>query len=225
MPSFVPFIRWLLLLACCVVCSAPVAAGQNGQIATCGPCSLSGLVSDATTHARLDGVRLELNSTQGPSVGTFFTASGGTFYFSNLPAASYILVADKNGYETVSQQVDLFNEELKGLQIELRRTADSATPDKGPNTVSVRELSPFRAKRAIACKGDWLCCMENRTIRAASNRSKRRFKNILEYYEAHYAQMGVAYMKLADTANSEKAFQKSVRSEPSAIPGWVSRAC
>ena len=176
-------------------------------MATCGPCSLSGVVSDATTHARLDGVRLELNSTQGPSVGTFFSASGGTFYFSNLPAASYILVADKNGYETVSQQVDLFNEEL-GLRIELRKIANDGTPDKGPNTVSVRELSIPRKARDSMQKG--LALLYGKSDYQGSLKPfQEAIQEYPEYYEA-YAQMGVAYMKLADTANSEKAFQKSV---------------
>ena len=206
-PSFVPFIRWLLLTLC-VVCSAPVAIGQNGQMATCGPCTLTGIVSDATSHARLSGVRIQLNSTQGPSAGTVVSAGDGVFYFSNLPAASYILVADKDGYETVSQQVDLFNEEL-GLRIDLRKATNAGTPDKGPNTVSVRELSIPRKARDHMEKG--LALLYGKSDYQGS---LKPFQDAIQaypnYYEA-YAQMGVAYMKLADTANSEKAFQKSAQ--------------
>ena len=202
--SFVPFIRWFFL-ALCVVCFAPISAAQN-SLATCGPCTLTGIVSDATSHARLSGVRIQLNSTQGPSAGTVVSAGDGVFYFSNLPAASYILVADKDGYETVSQQVDLFNEEL-GLRVDLPRTADTSTPDKRLNTVSVRELSiPHKAHDQME-KG--LALLYGKSDYPGSLKLfEKAIQEYPDYYEA-YAQIGVAYMKLADTANSEKAFQKS----------------
>jgi Flp pilus assembly protein TadD len=206
MPTFIPFIRWLLL-ASCVVCSASVAAGQNGQVATCDLCTLSGVVSDATSHAQLDGVRLELSSTRGPSVAMLLSAAGGAFYFGNVPSGSYNLVAEKPGYETASQQVDLFNSE-RGVRIDLRKTADAATPDKGSNTVSARELSIPRKAHDHMEKG--LALLYGKSDYQGSLKPfQLAIQEYSDYYEA-YAQIGVAYMKLADTANSEKAFQKSI---------------
>jgi Flp pilus assembly protein TadD len=174
-------------------------------MATCGPCVLSGVVSDADSHARLDGVRLELNSTQGPSLGTFLSADGGTFYFPNLYAGTYTLVADKPGYQPVTEQVVLLNDE-RAFQVELRRTADANT--KGPNTVSARELSIPRKAHDQMQKG--LALLYGKSDYQGSLKPfEEATREYPEYYEA-YAQMGVAYMKLADTANSEKAFQKSV---------------
>ncbi len=174
-------------------------------MATCGPCSLSGVVSDADSHARLDGVRLELNSTEGPSVGTFLSASGGTFYFPNLAAGTYTLVASLSGYETASQQVDLFDTE-RALQVELRKTAGAS--DKGTNTVSVRELSIPRKAHDQMEKG--LALLYGKSDYQGSLKPfEKAIQEYPDYYEA-YAQIGVAYMKLADTANSEKAFQKSL---------------
>jgi Flp pilus assembly protein TadD len=166
---------------------------------------LGGVVSDADSHARLDGVRLELNSTQGPSLGTFLSADGGTFYFPNLYAGTYTLVADKSGYQPVTEQVVLLNDE-RAFQVELRRTADANS--KGPNTVSARELSiPHKAHDQMQ-KG--LALLYGKSDYQGSLKPfEEATREYPEYYEA-YAQMGVAYMKLADPANSEKAFQKSV---------------
>jgi Tfp pilus assembly protein PilF len=166
---------------------------------------LSGTVSDADTHARLDGVRLELDSTRGPSLGTFFSGDGGRFTFSNIPAGTYVLVVDLTGYETVNQQVELFNDE-RALQVELRRTADANT--KGINTVSARELSIPRKAHDQMQKGLTLLYGKS-DYQGSLKPFEEAIQEYPEYYEA-YAQMGVAYMKLADTANSEKAFRKSV---------------
>lgn len=202
--TFVPFVRWLLLSSC-MIFSASVAAGQTSGLATCGPCSLSGVVSDAETHVRLDGVRLELNSTHGPSRGMFLSADSGTFYFPELPAGSYTLVAYKPGYQTSTQQVDLFNSE-HALQVELRK--DPAAPDQGKDTVSVRELSiPHKAHDRMQ-KG--LALLYGKSDYQGSIKAfQEAIHAYPDYYEA-YAQIGVAYMKLRDTENSEKAFQKSI---------------
>lgn len=203
-PSFVSFIRWLFL-ASCVAWSAPIAAGQGPQTSTCGPCYVSGTVSDAETHVRLDGVRLELQSSHGPSLGTFFSGDGGRFTFSNIPAGTYVLVVDLSGYQSVSQQLELFNDE-RALQVELRRTADANA--KGTNTVSVRDLSIPRKAHDQMEKGLALL-YEKSDYQGSLKPFQDAIREYPDYYEA-YAQMGVAYMKLADVANSEKAFQKSV---------------
>ena len=203
-PSFVPFIRWMLF-ATFVACSAPIAAGQGPTTATCDPCYLSGTVSDAASHARLDGVRLELDSTRGPSLGTFFSGDGGRFSFSNIPAGTYVLVVDQTGYQTANQQVELFNDE-RALQVELRRAPDANA--KGPNTVSVRDLSIPRKAHDDMEKGLGLLYGKS-DYQGSLKPFEKAIQEYPDYYEA-YAQIGVAYMKLADAANSEKAFQKSV---------------
>lgn len=174
-------------------------------MSTCGPCYLSGTVFDGDNHTRLDGVRLELNSTHGPSLETFFTGDGGRFNFSNVPAGTYVLVAELAGYQTLSQQVELFNDE-RALQVELRRTPGADT--KGPNTVSLRDLSIPRKAHDRMQKG--LALLYGKSDYQGSLKPfEEAIQAYPDYYEA-YGQMGVAYMKLADTANSEKAFRKSV---------------
>ena len=188
-------------------------------MSTCGPCYLSGTVSDAESHARLDGVRLVLNSTRGPSLETFFSGDGGRFVFSNIPAGTYVLVVDLTGYETVNQEVELFNDE-RALQIELRRTTDAL---KGPNTVSVRDLSiPHKAHDDME-KG--LALLYGKSDYQGSLKPfEKAIQEYPDYYEA-YAQIGVAYMKLADTANSEKAFQESIEvSHQKYVDGYLGLA-
>ncbi|MGH9496801.1 MAG: hypothetical protein ACRD3B_17530 [Candidatus Sulfotelmatobacter sp.] len=103
--------------------------------------------------------------------------------------------------------MDLFNPE-RGLRIELRKTADAAAAaDKGTNTVSVRELSiPHKAHDHMQ-KG--LALLYGKSDYQGSLKPfQEAIQEYSDYYEA-YAQMGVAYMKLANTVDSEKAFRKS----------------
>ena len=205
-------------LVCGLFCTR--CSGQGPTTSTCDPCYLGGTVSDADTHARLDGVRLELNSTRGPSLETFFSGDGGRFTFSNIPAGTYVLVVDLTGYETVNQQVELFNDD-RALQVELRRTADANA--KGPNTVSVRDLSIPRKAHDDMEKG--LALLYGKSDYQGSLKPfEKAIQEYPDYYEA-YAQIGVAYMKLADTANSEKAFQKSIEVSHEQYQDGLPRAC
>jgi cytochrome c-type biogenesis protein CcmH/NrfG len=101
--------------------------------------------------------------------------------------------------------VDLFNSE-HALQVELRK--DPAAPDQGKDTVSVRELSiPHKAHDRMQ-KG--LALLYGKSDYQGSIKAfQEAIHAYPDYYEA-YAQIGVAYMKLRDTENSEKAFQKSI---------------
>src|SRR5277367_3341410 len=100
---FVPFPA-LCLLSSCLFCSAPLAAQQrtppppSNPNATSVPpriFSVTGMVSDASSHARLDLVRVELRSLNGAIIGTVFTTTNGTFHFENVGSGDYNLVADQ----------------------------------------------------------------------------------------------------------------------------------
>jgi len=221
--NFVPFPRLLLLFAC-LVYSAPLAARQRspgpqpnpgnmpntpGNSTPVVPLSLNGMVVDKDSNARLDTIRVELHTSNGAVVGIVFTRDNGTFRFDNVGSGTYTLVVDQAGYETVNQQVDVFDTSVYGLQIDLAKTSDSgAAPDKGSATISVRGLSiPAKARDDME-KGIALL-YEKSDYPGSLKLFEKAIKEYPDFYEA-YTQMGVAYSKLADTANAEKSFRKSM---------------
>jgi cytochrome c-type biogenesis protein CcmH/NrfG len=215
--SFVPFPA-LFLLSSCVLYSVPLAAQQktppppNNPNAASAPVrsfSVNGMVSDAANHTRLDLVRLELRSGNSAVVGTVFTSTNGTFHFDNVGSGDYTLVADQPGYQSVSQQVEVFDSSVYGVQIELVRVSDSDTSvTGGPSSVSVRELSIPRKAHDEMEMGMALLYGKS-DFQGSLKPFEKAIKEYPDYYEA-YAQIGVAYMKLADTVNAEKAFRKSI---------------
>jgi len=206
----------LFLLSSRLLCSAPSAAQQRaplslpdiGERPTRG-FSVSGLVSEAASHTRLDGVRLELHTPGGPTVGMVFSSGNGTFQFNNIPAGSYTLVADQVGYQTFNQQLEVNDSSIYGVQVDLLKTPDgSAPPNKGASTISARELAIPRKAHDDMGKG--LALLYGKSDYQGSLKPfEKAIQEYPDYYEA-YAQMGVAYMKLADAGNAEKAFRKSM---------------
>jgi len=215
--SFVPLAALFLIFAS-VVCSASVAAQQrrppsqpntNNLPAQPATFSVNGKVWDAANHARLDYVRLELHSPNGATAGTVFSDNNGNFRFDNISSGTYTLVVDQTGYQTVSQQVDIYNSSVYGVQVDLVRTADAGTPvNTGPSTVSVRELSiPPKAHDDM---GKGMALLYGKSdYQGSLNLFEKATQEYPDYYEA-FTQTGVAYMELADTVNAEKAFRKAI---------------
>ena len=171
--------------------------------------SVNGMVSDATSHSRLDLVKLELRSFSGPAVGTIFTSGNGNFQFDNVTPGTYTLIADLPGYQTASEQVEVNDSSIYGVQIELLRKSDASTSaSKGSNTVSVRDLSiPPKAKDDVE-RG--MALLYGKSDYAGSLKAfQAATREYPDYYEA-YTQIGVAYVKLADTVKAEQAFRKSI---------------
>jgi Tfp pilus assembly protein PilF len=204
-----------LFVSSCLFCSSTVTAQQGAPLSLpdigerpVRGFSVSGSVSDAN-HVRLDGVRLELHAFGGPAVGTVFTSGNGNFQFNNVPAGNYTLVTDQVGYQTANQQVEVRDSSVFGVQVELLKTLDGSTPvNMGPNTISKRELSiPHKAHDSMGKGLDLL--YEKSDFQGSLKLFQKAIEGYPDYYEA-YAQMGVAYMKLADADNSEKAFRKSI---------------
>lgn len=216
-PVFVPF-SVLFLLCACALCSQPLAAQQKPpqpmpqpsiSTAPARTLSINGMVSDSATHTRLDYVKVELRSTNGAVVGTFFSNTNGTFHFDNVNPGDYMLFVDQVGYQSVSQQVDVDQSSVYGLQIELVRKADSDTPVViGPGTVSARDLSIPRKAHEDMEKGLALL-YEKSDYQGSLKPFEKAIEEYPDYYEA-YTQIGIAYVKLADTANAEKSFRKSI---------------
>jgi tetratricopeptide (TPR) repeat protein len=170
---------------------------------------VNGLVSDAATHVRLDGVRLELRSPGGGALGIAFTSGNGTFQFTNIGGGTYTLFADQVGYQASNQQVEVRDASVYGIQVELLRAPDAGTRVHGGlGTISAHELSIPRKAHDDMGKGAALLYGKS-DYQGSLKLFEKAIQEYPDYFEA-YAQMGVAYMKLADAVNSEKAFRKSI---------------
>jgi tetratricopeptide (TPR) repeat protein len=107
-------------------------------------------------------------------------------------------------------------EGLDGVTVELDSSSGGAVAivttsgngNKGPGNISARELSiPGKAHDDME-KGMTLLYRKS-DYQGDLKAFEKAIEEYPDYYEA-YAQIGVAYMKLADAANSEKAFRKSI---------------
>ena len=217
------------LMACFLLfspfCSAPCSAQQRAPLPRpdignrpVGGLSVNGMVSDAVTHARLDGVKVELRSSAGAAVEIAFTSGNGTFQLNSIPPGTYNLVTEQVGFQIVNQQVEVSNTSVYGLQVELVRPPDPSAPlNKGANTVSARELSIPRKAHDDLEKGMNLLYGKS-DYQASLKPFEKAIQEYPDFYEA-YTEIGVAYMKLADADDSEKAFHKAIEVSQERYPG------
>jgi tetratricopeptide (TPR) repeat protein len=210
--SLLPILAGLLLLI-----PAPLSAQRNPnpepQIDTSAGAEqplvfpVNGIVSDARSNTRLDGVKVDLRNFSGETVATAFTGGEGSFRFENILAGSYKLVVDRAGYQRVEQQLDV-RSPIFGVLVELRGNPGASVAEVGSASVSKRELLiPGKARDDME---NGLTLLYTKSDYAGSvklfERATQEYPN---YYEA-YTEMGVAYMNLKDAANSERVLRKAL---------------
>ena len=167
--------------------------------------TITGTVSDSESYARMAGVRVDLQAISGGILATSFTSSNGSFEFTNVRAGSYQLIFEQVGYGDSREQLELEGP-VFGINVALRKL-NGGNPG-GPPTVSVRELSiPQKARDAMS-KGMSLLYQKS-DYPESVKQFQRAIQAYPDYYEA-YAQMGMAYMRMKDAAQSEKALRKSL---------------
>ena len=167
--------------------------------------TISGSVSDAETHARIVGVRVDLQALSGGTLASEFTGNNGSFEFTNVRGGSYQLTFEQSAYQDARETVEVEGP-IFGLNISLRRLVGAA--GSGGPTVSVRELSiPERARDAMT-KGVNLL-YQKADYPGSIKQFQRAIAAYPDFYEA-YAQMGLAYMNMKNPAESEKALRKSI---------------
>lgn len=164
-----------------------------------------GVVSDAQSHVRLNGVRVDLEGGGGGILATAFTSDNGNFQFNNVRGGSYELIFEQTGYQDDHERLDIEGP-LVSMMVQLKRL-DSDALDKG-TSVSVRELSIPRKAREAMAKGTMLL-NEKSDYAGSIKEFERAIHNYPDYYEA-YAQIGLAHIKLNQAEQAEQALRKSV---------------
>ena len=138
-----------VLILFCAPLSAQNAPNTSNRSARAPTYSVRGKVLDSEDRAQLEGVRVELRSFSGASVGTTFTRDAGDFQFLNVSEGAYDVIVEHGGYQTVTQRLDV-HESIFGLSIELHPNLTTSTAISEPSSVSARELSiPRKAHDAM----------------------------------------------------------------------------
>ena len=165
--------------------------------------TVSGVVSDAESRERIDGVRVDLQALSGGILATEFT-NNGSFEFTNVRMGSYQLIFEQVGYQDSREQLEVEGP-VFGMGITLRRLNGGGP---GGSSVSVRELSMPQKARDAMSKGMALLYQKS-DYPGSIKQFERAIQAYPNFYEA-YAQIGIAYMKMKDTARSEQALRKSL---------------
>ncbi len=208
-PMWVPALALLLLAP--LVLPLPLAAQQTNQGRTGRrrTFSIAGVVRDGATKDTVDGAKVELHSITGGVVATMFTSMAGNFQFDGISSGGYNLVIDQAGYATVTQDVEIQESPVMGIQIDLQRAGGDkagAPSNRGPK-VSAHELAAPRKAQEAMEKGMALL-YDKSDYRGSVAEFERAVQAYPDFYEA-YAQMGVAYVNLKDNAGAETALRKS----------------
>ena len=191
---------------------SPLPLAAQREIAPSGGVTIFGTLRDAQTNAGVANAMVEIRHLSGSTVATVFTNPDGGFNASGLANGNYHLLIERNGYERLSQVVDLHRRAgVVTLQLELHRI-DLDGAASGGSIVSVRELSIPRKAQDAMQKGLKLLHQES-DHEADYERSLTQFRQAIkeypDYYES-YAQMGMAYLNLGDAASSERMLRKSI---------------
>ena len=168
--------------------------------------TVSGVVFDADSHSRLSGVRVDLQAVAGGILASEFTGASGSFEFTNVRPGNYQLIFEQSGYSDSREQVEVEGP-MFGMNVALRKLGAGLAGSGGP-TVSVRQLSiPQKARDAMS-KGMSLLYQKS-DYPGSIKQFQRAIQAYPDFYEA-YAQIGIAYLRMKDSAQSEQALRKSV---------------
>ncbi len=169
--------------------------------------SISGNVSDADSHNRIDSVKVDLRAFTGGTIATTFTSGNGNFMFNNIAPGNYRMVVEQVGYEPYMQDVDVEGP-LYGLAIELHGKPTATNVVHGAATISQRELSiPQKAHDSMQ-KGLELLYKKS-DYPGSIKQFERAAQEFPGYYEA-YTQIGVAYLHMGNAESAEQSFRKSM---------------
>ncbi len=154
----------------------------------------------------LEMIRVELRTITGQTLGTAFSRSNGEFEFYGIPNGVYYVVVEEKGYEPIRESVEIYNVGRAGLFLFLKRASDVfSAPGK---TISVREMQiPGKARDALQKGIERL--HEKRDYKGSLDFFQRAVAQYPSYYEAYY-EMGLAYLRLDQIAESEQALRKSI---------------
>jgi tetratricopeptide (TPR) repeat protein len=145
---------------------------------------VQGSIAFDTIHAPSIPLLVNLVSPRGPTFSSF-TDAGGNFTFTGIPAGTYFLQASVEGFQDVSQRVDV-PRSVRFLVFMNRKAdlpPDDETPYGGSHIVDLRELTI--PKEAVREHEKALDDIEDGDIESAIARLEQAVELAPDFFEAH----------------------------------------
>jgi tetratricopeptide (TPR) repeat protein len=192
----------LLAAIACLFAGADVRAQSSDRGV------ISGTVYYAGSHKPVENITVELQSPEGGLISPQSTTGTGFFEFRNLSRGIYVVSIRVQGYEPVSESVDLSFTSDRGMEIYLTPRRDNAPGPKPGPTVSSHELTMSPKARELVESGKRKL-YQDKDVHGALEDFQQAVQIAPDYYEA-YNQMGMASLSINERQDAEKSFRKSI---------------
>jgi Flp pilus assembly protein TadD len=200
-----PFFLVGLLLLLCQPAGAQMSSDPGPAIMAPGTHMLFGQVRLAGSNAPVDHVQITLRKFSGEMISMRPTNSNGDFTIAGINAGSYVIVAEKDGFEPAQEDVEVAAMGSTMVNLVMRPLERARAP---AGTVSARLLAiPQKAKDAYAKGVAEL--YDKKSPEASLPYFQLALKEAPEFYEADF-QIGVAYRTLGQNEQAEAAFRKTL---------------
>ncbi|MGH9816369.1 MAG: tetratricopeptide repeat protein, partial [Candidatus Acidiferrales bacterium] len=175
-----------------------------GPTASSGPARtfmIRGSLRLASNNQAVEMIKVELKKFTGEVVSVSYTRSNGEFEFGGLGSGAYVIVVDEEGFEPISESVELRNTLRSGVYLYLREPLKLGGEAPNSPTVSARELAlPSKAAGELRKGKEELLAKDN------PEESVKHFTKLAglapDFYEAHYY-MALAYARLGRVPEAE----------------------
>jgi Flp pilus assembly protein TadD len=199
--------RFVFLPTAILVFSAAAFAQNRGGVpGSSEPANISGTVLYRADNKPAQRVQVEIKTSSGQPIDTFFTDSAGRFSTTVIPPGQYVISVNVEGYKPFRQEEELLG--YPGIRMYIYLVAlPTEKPTVPGNAVSARELGlPLEAQDALHQGTEALFQKHNPAG------SLPFFQKVLtmapDFYEAAYYQ-GVAYKELGRNKEAEQAFRSA----------------
>lgn len=204
-------IRRLWCGACLGVLLICLAGANLGYAQRRQPALVTVHVIDFDSEAPLYQAEVRLKTfASGTFVHRAFTDGAGQISFPAVEPGSYYLEAEKLGYVTAQENVDVSPGASENYSIRLRSKPDSHSPDAPASTVSAATLAaPASARKEFQRGMDKL---KDDPVKSIGH-FRKAIQEFPEYAEA-YAMLGLAYTRTKETRDALAASTKAVALNP-----------
>ena len=200
--------RLLTCIAVCLAATIPCWAQRTPSRDTTRTFFIQGSVRRNDDQRTVEMLKVDLKKFTGETVSTAFTRSNGEFEFTNLAAGHYYIVIEEKGFEPVREVIELVNGSRPGVLIWLRRPIEVGQTEAAGLKISKHELSlPSKARDTMQKGMEQL--YEKKDVKGSIDSFNRAVASAPAYYEAYF-QMGIAYTRLGQMDEAERAFRKSI---------------
>jgi len=170
--------------------------------------NLRGIVYSEVTNQRIAHASVWLCDDGGNRMQESISTDSGEFAFMGLHAGSYILKVNAAGYDPADIHVEVNFGTERGVSVFLKPARTSHSNVSAGSSISAHELSMPESARKLVDSGKKKLYGERNPVGALQD-FQTAIAKAPGYYEAYY-QIGMAYLSLQNSAETEKNLEKAV---------------